>query len=107
LSSIVDDINSEITKVKSSLTSSKITADIKSTLNKNLVTLQSWYDKLLAAGGLISQQDEADANAALIDAKRSQMDQAAASTQKKLLWIGIGTVGVIVAIIVIHKLRHK
>ena len=106
MSSIVDDINSEISNIKSSLSSSKITSEIKSTLNKNLVTLQSWYDKLLAAGGLISPQDQADANAALIDAKRTQMDDAAAATQKKLLWIGIGTVGLIVVIIVIHKLRH-
>jgi len=104
VASLLDNLGTQITQIKNDLSSGKITTAIKDELNSNMATLQSWYNTVLAKGGLISPQEEASANAALLAAKQAQMEKDAVSATNKLIAIGIITVVLIAGIIIIKRM---
>jgi vacuolar-type H+-ATPase subunit E/Vma4 len=101
---ILTSIENELNSIKQQITSGTMTEKVRQQLIANRDKLETWYNNLLAKGGLISKEDEVDATQALVDAKRDSMEASAKRTKTVaaiILGISLTTIAVLL------YLKHK
>lgn len=106
MNDIIDQLQSQIQSIKTSLNTGGASAALQTELINNQILLQGWINKLVV-GGSLTQDDINSMQQALDDSKKRVLDAQAERTKRTTVLIGIGVVAVIGGIIFYYYKKNK
>lgn len=105
MSAILEQLQSQIQSVKTSLNSGGVSTALQTELVANQMLLQGWVNKLIS-GRALTQDEINEMENALDSSKKKTLEAQAARTKRTVLFSGIGII-VIISGIIFYQYKMK
>lgn len=102
---LLNTVKEELGTIKRKLNIAGLSSAVTAELNRHQEALEAWYKQLLAKGGLISAEEETEVKEALLDSKKTGLEQS--SRRTKLIFTGVLVVSILSVAVIIYVKKSK